>query len=370
MKKEVWEKNEGARLTDIEGVSIKGDNVATLSSKTGLDVNHFKNDLEVVRGFSTGLSAVFSEGRILGRYTEVMTDLNEVVTAANISIGSEFNEMRSEFGRVIEEVAAPLSAAVAEIGIANAKTVSLFANNLVTKEVFDSTQNLSAMCLTAIGDQQETFSTALAGARGALEIANIEKVTAPLQLVSEGCKRMMEVLPSVPVEELVLPSLESVRRVGKIDDDEISIHQRKLDSILETIDPALVESRRGCWECFREKKQDYIGQASSSMRRLVEQLLRLVAPDDEVIESDSLKDIKGVIGSNNRPTRKGRMLYALNFGTKKRNHLRRLVDSFIPMYDNVIAWDHVPVDTGKDQFVEGALIAIEGCLLSLLSEIE
>jgi len=63
----------------------------------------------------------------------------------------------------------------------------------------------------------------------------------------------------------------------------LSEYQRKLDELLQEVDPGLVEFRLGCWSAFRAKGYDYVGQASSSMRRLVTDVLVHIAPDDKVL---------------------------------------------------------------------------------------
>jgi len=148
----------------------------------------------------------------------------------------------------------------------------------------------------------------------------------------------------------------------------LSEYQRKLDELLQEVDPGLVEFRLGCWSAFRAKGYDYVGQASSSMRRLVTDVLVHIAPDDKVTNTDYFKN------SPKAKTRKGeiswgaRIFCATNYDKNKAEHLERLATGLLSAYGNLSAWDHTPLKL--HDFVYGSFVAIEGYLLSLLSEVK
>ncbi|HLG14838.1 MAG TPA: hypothetical protein VJH03_10105 [Blastocatellia bacterium] len=56
----------------------------------------------------------------------------------------------------------------------------------------------------------------------------------------------------------------------------------ELDSVLNKIDPHLLEIRRGAWSALASGQPDSLRQAAHSARELLEQVLKQAAPDDEV----------------------------------------------------------------------------------------
>lgn len=109
------------------------------------------------------------------------------------------------------------------------------------------------------------------------------------------------------------------------------------------------------------------------MRGLVDTLLRTIAPKSEVVKTDYFKNSPNAKTEKGLPTRKAKIYYAVNYDAKRAEHLERLatgldglaigLDEF---HQNLSAWDHEPIN--NDQFVYGSFIAIEGCIIALLSE--
>lgn len=189
-------------------------------------------------------------------------------------------------------------------------------------------------------------------------------------MISSGLKEMLD-SSSVAISCLDLPSVDLTdkrKEEIQIDDEDTGTHQEKLDRILSKINSELVGYRKGCWEAFDKRGEDYIGQSSSSMRRLVDSVLRIVAPKEEVEKTRYFQDNKEAKTDKGLPTRKARIYCALSYDdkNKKSERIMKLTKGFLEAYDNLTAWDHVPIK--EYDFVHGVFIVIEGCLLSLLSE--
>ena len=235
----------------------------------------------------------------------------------------------------------------------------------LTQDNFLALEKVSGICLDAIKTQHESIVSGFQKISEAGKIANatIDSLNLPFRAACSGIDEIMratEVFPSVN-----LPDLQVIRQETSISEND---YQEILDKKLKEVSPELVIFRRGCWKTFNDKEEDYIRQSSSSMRGLVDTLLRLISPMKEVEETDYFKNNPNAKTKNGKPTRKTRIYYAVNFDAKKANSIERIVRSLLEAYDNLSAWDHNP--TNDDQFVHGTFIVIEGCLLSLLCEVK
>jgi len=59
---------------------------------------------------------------------------------------------------------------------------------------------------------------------------------------------------------------------------------QKLDGLLRQLDPRLAQVREAAWQAFQQRATtDYVRQAASSMRELLDHLFSTFAPDNEVM---------------------------------------------------------------------------------------
>ena len=192
----------------------------------------------------------------------------------------------------------------------------------------------------------------------------VKDETPSLNMISSGLTEVVHSMPSFPYET-DFPSLDLINKETLISESKTEEHQGKLDSILMKINPTLVKYRCGCWKVFNKKEDDYIGQSSSSMRRLVDTLIRNIAPNKEVAETEYFKENSSAKTKSGQPNRKAKIYYIIDYDKKKTKHLQRQAKGFLELYANLPASDHQPIE--DDQFIHGVFITIEGCLLSLLS---
>jgi len=81
-----------------------------------------------------------------------------------------------------------------------------------------------------------------------------------------------------------------------------------LDHVLDQISPTLVELRAGAWSAVLSRQPDSLRQAAHSGRELIDQTLKLGAPDDVVREAEGfVPDRK----SNSGITRRHRLRYLM-----------------------------------------------------------
>lgn len=332
------------------------------------EIETIHNDLSVVHGYSAGLGYLMSDS--LKDYNSVLAVQRDAADSIYQTFQSPlFQDALGNVQRVTEtysELLTPLSTAIADIG---ASTVSLGKLGEVAsfnQEYLGATTVFSSLALDSIREQQTIIQNVFA-TQQVIDTTNFATLISPsIQTVGQGLSQMIQSLGGISVADIeVIPELETVRDAAEFEEVELLAHQERLDVLLQAIDPVLVEYRRGAWTAFNTKGEDYIGQASSSMRRVIDNLLRILAPEKEVAESEYFKNGDGAKDKNKRPTRKAKVLFIVNWDDEKAEHLKRLTSGFLVAYDNLSAWDHVPLN--KDGFVHGALIAIEGHLLSLLT---
>ena len=250
-----------------------------------------------------------------------------------------------QVGKIESDFLSPISGAIVDIGLNTINGNRLLNEGVIKKSDFAVLQNFSSISLDTIKDQQDLLLSNL----GELKISGRSVInSAPsASMVMTGIDTMMRAIPTFPLD-INSPTLDLIRDQNFLTQKEIGKQEDKLDNILKKIDPDLVEIRKGCWRTFNAKEPDYIRQASSSIRGLVDTILRTTVPQK-------------------LPSRRDKIYHAVNYEAKKSEQLKRVVDGFLGAYDNLSAWDHKPIK--NDQFVQGVFIIIEGGLISLLSEI-
>ena len=295
-----------------------------------------------------------------------LVDISKDATRGFDSVLEAFKIKNDQLTYLINTAVLPISNAVADIGLANANATKLFSLGSIDVKQFQLTQNISGLALETVRGYQDVFGETLTRITKSGLLKHNEIVESSLSVVGCGISEVMQSLPVFPVYSgIILPSLKVKKELSKYTSEEISNHQVELDKLLFEIDPELVELRKAVWETFNKKGKDYIGQASSSMRRLVDNLIRAMAPREEVVKTDYFNTDKEAKDNNENPTRRARCLYLVNWDESKAEHLRRVVTGFLEAYGNLSAWDHAPIK--KHGFAHGTFITIEGYLISILS---
>lgn len=325
-----------------------------------------KNNLRSVGDYAAGLSFGLPNESIFSNYTKMVEEQRRALTSV-LEIGENFKLEGGKITSILDNTLLPLNSAITEIGLIGVNASKLHSLGSIDLRQLQFSNKVSELAFDTIQGQQDIMNTGIDSIKSSGVLKTINEISPALQIISGGISEMMRALPTYPTSaDMVLPELEIAREDTEIDKSDISEHQTKLDALLEKINPDLVEFRKGAWEAFNGKGKDYIGQASSSMRRLVDTLLREIAPSEKVTKADFFKTSPKTKDDKNRPTRKARIMFAIKWDQNKSNHLERLTNGFLESYGNLSAWDHVPLK--KDSFVHGALITIEGYLISILSE--
>jgi len=326
-----------------------------------------KSSLATVNELSKALSVAMPNQELFEGYSNVL-NLQESAFEQVGALNERFKESAKQLDAITSNILAPVSAAITEVGLATANANQLFSLGQINESTLLSVQKLSDLCLDTIQEQQNfTFP-------GLQTINNSEALNrfacnsvASLQMITNGLDRVIRSVPVFP-SALDLPDLEVIKEEMSITEGEIAEHQKKLDNLLQEVNPELIEFRLGCWSTFYAKGRDYIGQASSSMRRLVDEVLRQIAPNEKVITTEYFKISPKAKTKYGKPTRRARIYCATNYDVKKAEHLKRLATGLLSVYDNLSAWDHKPEK--RHGFIYGSYVAIEGYLLSLLSELK
>lgn len=326
----------------------------------------FNKSISALNEFSTGLSVGMTNPTFFTSYQNVVATQTKTFHDSLI-LGEQLNSNLTKINSFIETAVAPMSSVIADMGLVAVNTNKLYEIGTISSSMFGNTQTVSNLCLDVIQDQQNFLTSTVQYAQntGIFQIKSDLMVSN--QIISNGVNTVLRSLSTYPTE-ITLPNLEKIHETSELTEERLTEHQKKLDEVLTKIDPLLVEYRRGCWDTFRKKGKDYVGQSSSSMRRLVDNLLRTLAPSEKVMEdaffkcSPLAKDAKG------KPTKKARVFHIIKFDHKKAEHLERLTKGFLEAYNNLPAWDHIPLQ--RDSFVHGVFVTIEGYLISILSEAE
>lgn len=324
----------------------------------------FENSSIAVSEAAKALSVGMCSKGILNNYT-VALDLQNTVSNSLDLLQKESVLTFDQVNKINSDFLAPISGAIADIGLSAVNANKLFNDGLVGKGAFETLQKLSDVSLDAIKEQQNFFISDLQ------KITNLGSLNTNLissaQMLATGLDTTTRAVPIFP-SGIDLPALNAVRENSFFTEDEISKEHDKLDDILKKMDPDLVEIRQGCWKTFNAEGSDYIRQASSSMRGLVDDILRIIAPKEDVVKTNYFKEFSEAKTEKGFPTRRAKIYYAVGYERKKGERLQRIVKGFLEIYDNLSSWDHKPIK--KHEFVRGTFIMIEGSLIALLSEIE
>lgn len=323
-----------------------------------------RNSILAVNDLATGLSVAMPHQNLSVAYEGVLEYQKHALQSV-LDVGAKFSLSSQKIDSIIGSAVAPMSGAIAEIGLAASRASAMFEGGTLSREKLKATQELSSVFVDSIKGQQSIMVASMERLNESGILDSIKAATTSARMVSSGFTTILESLPTYP-SGIAIHGLEVVQEAGKLDDDELSEHQEKLDAMLYKVDSSLVDFRKGCWKAFNDKGPDYIGQASSSMRRLVDNLLRILAPNEMVTKSKYFESSSEAKDAKGRPTRKARVFYAVDYDSKQAKHLERLAEGLLKAHESLDAWDHNPLK--KDDFVGGALIAIEGNLISFLSE--
>lgn len=327
--------------------------------------NLIGDNLRTIDELSKGLVVAMPNENFLNDYRSSLV-LQKSTFEQIHSLTSKFVAESDNINSLVSNIVAPVSAAIAEIGLNTVNAKQLFELGEISKSVFLSSQELSSLSIGTIQSQQVIINSGLQTIK---DLKSFNKVLnesmVPSRMIMSGLSETVCAFSTFP-HTLDLPSLEIVRDSGAIKKEELVRIQEKLDAWLSDIDPKLVEYRRGCWKTFFDRGPDYIGQASSSIRRLVDVLLEQIAPDEEVIQTNYFKTSPDAKTNKGKPTRRARLYYATDYEQRQSEHLKRLFSWFLNVYGNLPAWDHRPIE--DDDFASGIFIATEGHILSLLSE--
>lgn len=282
------------------------------------------------------------------------------------SIVDKFKIQNDQLVSFIDDAVLPISSAVADIGLTSVNAAKLLEGGLINENQFKIAQDLSGLALNTIQEHQKVIGKGLniIGTSSALEW--IDTISPSIKAVSSGFSEILQSLPTFPsITETSLADFKVTQDGPRLSEEESSELQDKLDKLLFDIDPELVEFRKGAWKVFNGKGRDYIGQSASSMRRLLDNLLRKLAPQEEVVKTNYFHTNSEAQDANGRPTRLAKIFYLVGWDKNKSKHLKRVVNGLLGLYDNLNAWDHAPLK--KHNFVHGTFIAIEGHLLSILT---
>lgn len=348
-------------------LSINNTSIHPEISATNTITNaNFRDSISALNEFSTGLSVGIINPTFLTSYQDVITTQTKTFHDSMI-LGESLQLEATKINNFIETSIAPVSSVIAGMGLVTVNSNKLYEIGTINESALGSVKKISDLCLDVVRGQQNILTSNLQIAQDSGMFQLISDSVISGQIISSGVNTILRSLPTYPTE-IKLPNLETVYEMGEITEEKLSEHQKKLDKILLKINPSLVEYRRGCWETFKKRGRDYIGQSSSSMRRLVDNLLRILAPTEKVVETEFFKNSPAAKDVKGKPTRKARVYHIVRFNMKKAEHLERLTKGFLEAYDNLSAWDHKPLQ--QDEFVYGVFVTIEGYLISILSETE
>jgi hypothetical protein len=87
---------------------------------------------------------------------------------------------------------------------------------------------------------------------------------------------------SYPVQETTFTELTAIQQGTP---PNITVLEAQVSRALHQIDPTIAEAFEGAWETFRTGERDKNRQASHSMREVIYQLFRNLAPDDKMSEA-------------------------------------------------------------------------------------
>lgn len=327
----------------------------------------------VLGGMASALSVAIPDRAIFNDYRSVLDTQNVIINSVDKAYKTYKDFVIPTVGKLelaadkINSILSPMSGAIVDLGLNIANASKLYEGGILKLDNFLNLQKLSSVSFDTIKEQQELLLSNLEVARGSFEHLFVDPSTPYISMMATGLDMATRAIPTFP-SEIKFPMLEIIRKETFLDTEEISEAQKMLDGMLKKIGhPELIEIRRGCWETFFAKRRDHIRQASSSMRGLVDTFLREIAPKEKVVDTEYFKNSPDAKTEKGQPTRKAKIYYAVNYDQKKAKHLERLTRGFDEFCQNLNAWDHEPLK--NEQFVYGSFVAIECCMIQLLSEI-
>ena len=321
--------------------------------------------ISAIDEMSKGLSAGIVNSGLLESYSRALT----IQSSLHDQLSRVSNEVRlkvDDFNRINSKLLAPVSTAIADIGLSSIASQKLFSLGEVSQNIFATAERMNRVYLDVMNDRQSVVLKGLENIDSVTTLKEFaEQAVIPTQMIATGISDTLRANYMFPVTT-DFDNLEITRSRIEVTEIEIEQHQQKLDALLILVHPKLVVYGRGAWNAYNSKNNDYVGQSFSSIRRLVDEVLRLIGPDDQVETTDYYKSGKGKSESN-RPTREARMRYAL--GDKvEHERVQRLIKHIAIACKDLASNDHNPTD--QDSFVYGTLIFTEGLLLSLLGELD
>lgn len=354
-------KNEGTLRVSAADTVFTGDSV------TGVDIT---GSIRTITDAAGRLDTTLIGGNFLEKYNGAITAQQGIITSA-LDASTRLHLEGSRITEMMSTIVAPTSSIVSGIGLASANIGKLVEAGSIIGNSLDLSRNMLSLSLETIERQQIEINHALRSVTdsGALRALEASSLSISSVMIGSGMDTILRSIPSYSLDtvpEAIETEIEVVREVSEIADEKLPEYEVKLDAMLSEVDPDLVKFRMGAWETLRGKGKDHIGQAASSMRRLVDQLLRTIAPIEKAEKTEYFKNEDSAKDNNGRPTRKARVLAAVNYDQKKAAYILQLTDDLLGAHKNLSAWDHEPIE--KDDLVYGIFLVIEGHLIALLAE--
>jgi len=321
------------------------------------------NKLSVLNQLSNNFKLTINDGIYSKEYSDLLVSNHHLIDSFEASV-PKFN---LETDQIVDlsRILTPVSATIANMGGLVVKAEQGLELGALTGSMSGSVKSIFSLNTEILKEQQNHISDGLVAVKGNIAFDTfLDKIEPATYMISNGLSQIADSFPiSILQAPVIAPSLEEIKKEIYSESDVVK-HQKILDDILVDIDPLFVEFRRGCWDAFKTKGRDYIGQATSSMRRLVEHLLEKLAPEEEVKKTNYFMINEEAKTEKGRPTRRAKLYYLMGYEKDRAEKIKRLADSLLASYDNLPALDHRP--SGRDDFIQGILITIEGLLLSLL----
>jgi hypothetical protein len=204
----------------------------------------FKDSIFAVNELSAGLSVGIANSGFLKSYQDTVKTQTKAFNDSLV-LGESFRLEVTKINNFMEATIAPMSGAVAEVGLATLNANKLYEMGIIKASTFESAQKISALCLGVVQEQQTIIASTFDKIQNAKMFESISNIMATAQIISSGVNTVVRSLPTYPTETK-LSNLEIVYQSGKITEEELSGHQKTLDRLLLSIDPLLVEYRKGC----------------------------------------------------------------------------------------------------------------------------
>lgn len=349
----------GLQINNINSLDLLQSSINQAKQTTQL----YSSALLSASELSKGLSIAVGNSGFLESYQGVIKLQDSIAEKVNL-LADSFKITQDQGQKFSVGVLAPLTSTVANIGLLGAGINKTFLGNNNVGLALQTAKDVSNLCVGVLKEQQGYVLSSLNSITSSKDLNNFVSASDSLRMVSIGLSDVAKSFPLFP-GTVEFGSLNILEPSKDNKQETVDYGHEQLDSLLNKIDKKFVEIRLGCWETFGKKGKDYVRQSSSSMRGLVDELLRTLASDEEVINTEYYKTSEE--GENkSKPTRKARIYCIMGYDKDKAGRFEKLANGFLDIYNNLSAWDHSPIK--NDQFVQGIFVAIEGQLLSILSE--